>query len=152
MHTNTRTWSVHLLFWVVAFLLCFSNNICLHLLSVDTVEAASKCLKTILATPTGQRCYEAYKEKNVGSLFHFLHPFRPNKKKVRIAWNSYLKTGMLRYYFFFKNLITPSIQPAVIGYLIWQNLGLWKVRQWEERRWAPYQLYAEPKIQRINNH
>ncbi|XP_022082003.1 serine-protein kinase ATM-like isoform X2 [Acanthaster planci] len=50
--------------------------------NVDTVEAAADCLKTILATTSGQRCSDKYKEKNIDKLFCYLHPFRPSKKKA----------------------------------------------------------------------
>ena len=50
--------------------------------SVDIVEAAANCLKTVLATNSGQRCHEKYKEKNIDKLFGYLQPFRPSKRKV----------------------------------------------------------------------
>ncbi|XP_038077010.1 serine-protein kinase ATM-like [Patiria miniata] len=50
--------------------------------NVDTVEAAANCLKTVLATTWGQRCYDMYKDRNIDKLFYYLNPFKPSKKKV----------------------------------------------------------------------
>ncbi|XP_072019634.1 serine-protein kinase ATM-like [Amphiura filiformis] len=56
--------------------------------NVDTVEAAAGCLKNALSTQAGVKCYEVYKEKNIDTLFSFLYPFRPNKRKISNTSNT----------------------------------------------------------------
>lgn len=65
------------------------NAILVHLLNknliqqeVDTIQAASSCLKNIFATPSGQQFYEDYRSKNIDNLLNYLHPFKPNRKKT----------------------------------------------------------------------
>lgn len=54
----------------------------LYTYSVDTIKAAATCLKQVFSTQSGRQFYEDYKSKNIDDLLHYLHPFKPNKKRV----------------------------------------------------------------------
>ena len=61
--------------------------------SVDTVVAASDVLKKLLVTKTGISFYKGYKEQVQDYLFHYLHPFKTGKSKVKVPPFSLVRKG-----------------------------------------------------------
>ena len=55
---------------------------CFIYFSIDVVTGASRVLKNLLATKTGQAACTHYKSNIQDHLFQYLHPFKAPRKKV----------------------------------------------------------------------